>query len=315
MSYTIVGVLDAIGSSSFLGASVDAWIPSRARGCAAQSRLADERQRSMVHDLRAARRQRRGARRAARPRRAADLAQRYPEIWRERRLLTSAATVLTGSATRRRGDARRHPGRAGTADSRHGGVECRRRVPGARGGGAEAGRDSPGHRIGQGRHRAASSHRRCDSRTGRRGAGAGGLRLAGRASHRHRRAADARASTRAAAERDAGRRPRDAGALAGMALAAAPALWAARVELSAAMRDGRHARQRRARPRPHAAAARLRPGVPGARAHGRRRCGSRRASTRCERPTSGSTRDRLVAMDFDLEPASTPPAEMARARA
>ncbi len=94
--FTVVGVLRALGSSSFLGASVDAWVPvahadpllNRGWRTNAENRwftsfiLPESNTAEIDARLAAA---------------SAELARVLPEPWGDRRLQTSAATVLTGS--------------------------------------------------------------------------------------------------------------------------------------------------------------------------------------------------------------------------
>ena len=95
-AYSVVGVADTLGSSGFLGASVDAWV-SLAHGDALLNRgwRTDVTQRwltafalpaSSVVELE--------ARLTAA---AADLAKAYPELWRGRRLQTAPGAVLVGA--------------------------------------------------------------------------------------------------------------------------------------------------------------------------------------------------------------------------
>ena len=95
-AYTVVGVADVIGSSSFLGASVDAWVP-----IAHADPLLNAGWRGNVRDrwftpfvlprdgLAEVDHRLTGA--------AGDLAQVHADPWRERRLQTADATVLVGS--------------------------------------------------------------------------------------------------------------------------------------------------------------------------------------------------------------------------
>ncbi len=94
--YTVVGVSRALGSSSFLGASVDAWITSaHADAVLNPGWRTDLDNRWFTAFALPARglAEVQGRLDAA----AADLARRHPESWRERRLQTAAATVLTGN--------------------------------------------------------------------------------------------------------------------------------------------------------------------------------------------------------------------------
>jgi predicted permease len=93
--YTVVGIARALGSSSFLGASVDAWVP-----LAHADPLLNRGWRTNIENrwftsfvLPASASAEVDGRLAAA---AADLARLHPEQWRERRLQTSPATTLTG---------------------------------------------------------------------------------------------------------------------------------------------------------------------------------------------------------------------------
>jgi predicted permease len=94
--FTLVGVAHALGSSSFLGASVDAWVPlAHADALLNRGWRTDVNQRwftSFVLPRTTAAEVE--ARLAAA---SGDLARRHPEPWRERRLQTGPATLLTGN--------------------------------------------------------------------------------------------------------------------------------------------------------------------------------------------------------------------------
>lgn len=95
-SYTVVGIARAPGSPSFLGASVDAWITAaHADPLLARDWRQDVTQRSFTaFALPARARAEVDARVMAA---TSDLSRIYPERWRDRRLQTSGATVLAGS--------------------------------------------------------------------------------------------------------------------------------------------------------------------------------------------------------------------------
>lgn len=95
-AYSIVGVAQALGSSSFLGASVDVWVP-----LAHADPLLNRDWRTNVanrwftsYALPAQSLAEINGRLAAA---TADLARLYPDPWRDRRLQTAAGTVLTGN--------------------------------------------------------------------------------------------------------------------------------------------------------------------------------------------------------------------------
>jgi predicted permease len=95
-AYTVVGVASALGSSSFLGASVDAWVP-----VAHADPLLNRGWRTNIENrwftsfvLPTTSVAEIDARLAAA---ASDLARIHPDPWRERRLQTTPATMLAGS--------------------------------------------------------------------------------------------------------------------------------------------------------------------------------------------------------------------------
>jgi predicted permease len=301
-AYTIVGVAAALGSSSFLGASVDAWVPlahadpilNRGWRRDVTSRwfssyvLPSASMAEVESRLGAA---------------AAELTRRYPDPWRDRRLHTAPSTVLTGSQRDRvLMLAGILSGLAllilATAASNVGGVFLAR---------AAATRRQVAIHLAMGAGRTAVVRRQLLE-----GAvlGLGGAAMAV-ALYAWLRTAlaevallptlalrldlrfDAAAISGVAA----------AGVLAGIALAWGPGWWAARVELAGTMRDGD------GRTSTGAGLSRLRRAlvaaqvaltltlIVGAALFGR----SLDALTRAD---LGFDRARLVAMDFDLEPAS-----------
>jgi predicted permease len=95
-SYTVVGVASALGSSSFLGASVDAWVPvAHADPLLNRGWRTDVTNRWWTaYALPVSASAEVDARLTAA---AADLARLYPDQWRERRLHTVPGTVLVGA--------------------------------------------------------------------------------------------------------------------------------------------------------------------------------------------------------------------------
>jgi predicted permease len=302
--FTIVGVLNTAGSSSFLGASVDAWVP-----IAHADPLLNRGWRTNVGDrwfatfALAARDQAAVDTRLAAA--AAELAARHPEIWRERRLHTSDATLLTGS---QRGAASTLAAiLAGlavlilaTAASNLGGVFLARAAGGRR--------QSAIHlAIGSGRAAVVRRHALEGALIGLVSAG---IALAVYAWVRVQlldvtllptlalRLELPLTTTLAAGLAGVG-------ALVGIALAAGPGLWASRVELAGALRDGD------VRVSGGAGLARLRRLLVSAQVGlalvlmvGALRFTESLDAMR--QADLGFVRDRLVAMDFDVEPAGAP---------
>ena len=95
-AYTVVGVANTTGSSSFLGASVDAWVPTaQADPLLDRDWRIDPARRLFTAFLLPARTLPEAEARLDGA--AADLARLLPEAWRERRVTTEAGSMLSGS--------------------------------------------------------------------------------------------------------------------------------------------------------------------------------------------------------------------------
>ena len=95
-AFTIVGIADTLGSSSFFGASVDVWLPI-GHGDAVLARDWRTNTSERLFTAYALPDRDRAALEVALAGAATSLARDLPETWRERRLQTAVATVLTGT--------------------------------------------------------------------------------------------------------------------------------------------------------------------------------------------------------------------------